>query len=114
MRRLLRIYLEDTPRESIGEVCDQCGLYRPHRSGGFQNNVWVTCSDYFDSCPHCGCREWTPSYAVGVWSKREPGGAETGKVEIAQPKPSEPAQTEEASTSYFNGELKWPFFGDQS
>jgi hypothetical protein len=106
MRKLLRIYLEDTPKEAIGEVCDQCGLYRPHRGGGSQ--------DYFDSCPHCGCREWTWSCLVGVWSKREAEVAESVKLDTAQTKPHELAQTEEAPALYFNGEPKWQFFGREN
>jgi hypothetical protein len=118
MRKLLRIYLEDTPKEAIGEVCDQCGLYRPHRGSGNQNDVWVNASDYFDSCPHCGCREWTWSCLVGVWSKREQEFAETGKSDNAHPQPGSrapaEAQAEEVSNSYFDGELEWPYFGGES
>jgi hypothetical protein len=96
MRKLLLIYLEDTPREAIGEVCDQCGLYRPQRNG----------FDYFDSCPHCGCREWTWSSLVVVWSKREQGVAEAGKLDDAQANPRPGTQTEEASRSFFDVETE--------
>jgi hypothetical protein len=103
MRKLVRIYLEDTPPESVGEVCDQCGLYRPYRGASLQNAVWVDASNYFDSCPHCGCRESTPSYAVGVWSQRA-GPVESGKRDDTQVKPSPRAQTEDASRSIFDCE----------
>jgi hypothetical protein len=105
MRKLLLIYLEDTPPESVGDVCDRCGLYRPYRGASLQNAVWVDASNYFDSCPHCGCRESTPSYAVGVWSQRA-GPVEGGKRDDAQTKPSPSSQTEEASRSFFDGETE--------
>jgi hypothetical protein len=116
MRKLVRIYLEDTPPESVGEVCDQCGLYRPHRGGSLQNAVWVDASNYFDSCPHCGCREWTPNYAVGVWTQRA-GLVEAGKRDDTQAKPSPRAQTEDAARSDFAGETEATarlFFDDES
>jgi hypothetical protein len=103
MRKLLLIYLEDSPREAIGEVCDQCGLYRPHRGSGFQNNVWVTASDYFDSCPHCGCREWTWSCLVGVWSKREAEVPEATKPSSARIDPDGCAETATSSHLFFDG-----------
>jgi hypothetical protein len=66
MRQLLRIYLEDTPRDSIGAVCEHCGLYRPRKTYGLQD--CMRCDDYFECCPHCGCQEWMWSSRVGEQS----------------------------------------------
>jgi hypothetical protein len=40
--------------------------------------------------------------------------AESAASKCEVSRPGEPAQTEEASTSYFDGEPKWPFFGGES
>jgi hypothetical protein len=66
MRQLLWIYLEDTPLDAIGKVCEQCGLYRPHKTHGLQD--YARSNDYFEDCPHCGCREWTWSCRVSEQS----------------------------------------------